>query len=272
MLTLTDQNIQDIINDVTEFHGYDFSQYAPASFKRRVQRLILMDRFKSVAEFRYTLRTDKEFAERFIEEVTVNVTEMFRDPFFYAALKEKVFPVLATYPYFRVWHAGCSTGEEVYSMAIFLHEANLLHKSMLYGTDLNPTVIEKARSGIFPLSMMKHNSENYIQAGGNRSFSEYYTARYGNAIFNPGFSKHMVFATHNLVSDHSFNQFHMIICRNVLIYFQKDLQARVLNLFDQSLESLGFLALGSKETIRFSSYAPLFNVVDNKARIWRKKT
>jgi chemotaxis protein methyltransferase CheR len=271
MLELTENIIQEIINDVLEYHGYDFSGYAEASFVRRIKRLLTIDRFTSIAEFRYKLRHDKEFAERFIEEVTVNVTEMFRDPFFFQAIREKVFPSLATYPYIKIWHAGCSTGEEVYSMAILLEEANLLHKSMLYATDLNPTVIDKARKGIFPLSAMKHNSSNYIASGGQKEFSSYYTARYGHAIFDQKLSKHMVYATHNLVSDSSFNQFHLIVCRNVLIYFQKDLQAKVLDLFTNSLEHLGYLGLGSKETIKFSPSNNAYTLVDNKAKIWRKK-
>jgi chemotaxis protein methyltransferase CheR len=271
MLLLTDNVINDIINDVLECHGYDFSEYAPASFARRVKRLLAVDRFTSIAEFRYRLRNDKEFAERFIEEVTVNVTEMFRDPFFFKSIKENIIPQLATYPYIKIWHAGCSTGDEVYSMAILLKEANLLHKSILYGTDLNAKVIRKARNGIFPLAAMQNNSENYINAGGQNEFSTYYVARYGHAIFDQSLSKHMVFATHNLVSDASFNQFHLIICRNVLIYFQRDLQNKVLRLFYQSLENLGYLALGSKETIKFSPISSVFTPVDYKARIWRKK-
>jgi chemotaxis protein methyltransferase CheR len=180
-----------------------------------------------------------------------------------------VLPLLATYPLIRIWHAGCSTGEEVYSMAILLKEANLLHKSLLYATDINPDVLGKAKAGIFPLSNMKQYSENYIYSGGREDFSAYYTTRYDYAKFDRELSQRMVFATHNLVSDGSFNQFQLIMCRNVMIYFEKCLQDRVLNLFDQSLEPLGFVALGAKETLRFSDIATQYKQL-GKEKIWRK--
>jgi chemotaxis protein methyltransferase CheR len=195
---------------------------------------------------------------------------MFRDPSFYQTLQTDVMPVLATYPLIRIWHAGCSTGEEVYSVAILLHEANLLHKSLLYATDINPDVLEKAKEGIFPLSQMKQYSENYIQAGGKQEFSSYYTSRYASAKFDMQLTKRMIFATHNLVSDRSFNEFQLILCRNVMIYFEKELQENVLRLFDQSLEHLGFLGLGAKETLRFSSMAGKYRQL-NKEKIWRKE-
>jgi len=188
---------------------------------------------------------------------------------FYKALREQVLPTLGTYPFIRIWHAGCSTGEEVYSMAILLKEANLFHKSLLYATDLNPQVLEKARKGIFPLSQMKQYSENYIQSGGTNEFSKYYTANYDKVKFDDSLREKMIFSTHNLVSDHSFNEFQLILCRNVLIYFDKDLQAKVFDLFEQSLDNLGYLALGSKETLRFSSIISRFKKID-KEKIWRK--
>jgi chemotaxis protein methyltransferase CheR len=188
---------------------------------------------------------------------------------FYEALRKEVLPVLATYPLIRIWHAGCSTGEEVYSMAILLQEANLLNKSLLYATDLNPDVLEKAKEGIFPASQMKQYSENYIAAGGQKEFSSYYTSRYDRAKFDKSLKSKMIFATHNLVSDRSFNEFQLILCRNVMIYFDKELQDRVLQLFDQSLEPLGFLALGSKETLRFSTIASSYKSA-SKEKIWRK--
>lgn len=259
-----------LLHDLLEIYGYDFSSYAKASLRRRMNRLYTLDRFPSFAEFRYRLRRDGVYLKRFVEEITVNVTEMFRDPAFYQVLRKEVLPTLATYPFIRIWHAGCATGEEVYSMAIMLHEANLLRKAILYATDLNPDVLEKAKTGIFPLSGMKQYSENYIQSGGTADFSSYYTSRYDYARFNREFSTKMVFATHNLVSDRSFNQFQLIMCRNVMIYFEKDLQDRVLHLFDQSLEPLCYLALGAKETLRFSGIAPQYQQV-GKEKIWRKK-
>ena len=266
---IKDEDVDVLLNDLLDAYGYDFTEYSKASLKRRIHRLFTLDKFPSFAELRYRVKNDEDYLKRFVEEITVNVTEMFRDPNFYEALRKEVLPVLATYPLIRIWHAGCSTGEEVYSMAILLHEANLLQKSLLYATDLNPDVLEKAKQGIFPLSQMKQYSENYILSGGKNDFSTYYTSRYDRAKFDKAFSKKMIFATHNLVSDRSFNEFQLILCRNVMIYFDKELQERVLQLFDQSLEPLGFLALGSKETLRFSSIAPAYKMI-SKEKIWRK--
>ena len=267
---IKDAEVDILLEDMLDIYGYDFHDYSKASLKRRIDRLFSLDKFPSFAEFRYRIRTDEAYLKRFVEEITVNVTEMFRDPSFYETLRKEVLPVLATYPLIRIWHAGCSTGEEVYSMAILLQEANLLHKSLLYATDLNPDVLEKAKKGIFPLSQLKLYSENYIEAGGRKEFSSYYTSRYDRAKFDSALSEKMIFATHNLVSDRSFNEFQLILCRNVMIYFDKDLQDRVLKLFDQSLESLGFLALGSKETLRFSEIASKYKQL-GKEKIWRKE-
>ena len=260
-----------MLNDLMEVYGYDFSDYAKASLKRRMQRLYALDQFPSFAEFRYRLRSDEVYLKRFVEEITVNVTEMFRDPSFYQVLRKEVLPTLATYPFIRIWHAGCSTGEEVYSTAILLQEMNLLKKAILYATDLNPDVLEKAKTGIFPLNTMKQYSENYILSGGMADFSTYYTSRYDYAKFNRELTDKMVFATHNLVSDGSFNQFQLIMCRNVMIYFEKRLQDRVLQLFDDSLEPLGYLALGAKETLRFSGIAAQYKQL-GKEKVWRKET
>ena len=258
-----------LLNDLLEVYGYDFNDYSKASLKRRMQRLFTLDKYPSFAEFRFRVRNDEVYLKRFVEEITVNVTEMFRDPEFYKVLRKEVLPTLATYPLIRIWHAGCSTGEEVYSMAILLQEANLLKKSLLYATDINPDVLEKAKAGIFPLSNMKQYSENYILSGGTHDFSAHYTTRYDYAKFNRDLTSRMVFATHNLVSDGSFNQFQLVMCRNVMIYFEKPLQDRVLNLFDQSLEPLGYIALGAKETLRFSGVASHYKQL-RKEKIWRK--
>jgi chemotaxis protein methyltransferase CheR len=266
---IRDEEVHILLTDMLDTYGYDFNDYAKASLKRRIDRLFTLDKFPSFAEFRYRIKSDEDYLKRFVEEITVNVTEMFRDPFFYEAMRKEVLPVLATYPLIRVWHAGCSTGEEVYSMAILLQEANLLQKSLLYATDINPEVLEKAKEGIFPLSQMKQYSENYILAGGKKEFSSYYTSRYDRAKFDRQLTQRMIFATHNLVSDGSFNEFQLILCRNVMIYFDKELQNRVLHLFDQSLQPLGFLALGAKETLRFSPLAFNYKSV-GKEKIWRK--
>ncbi|PWG82229.1 CheR family methyltransferase [Pararcticibacter amylolyticus] len=266
---LKDTDVETLLNDLLELYGYDFTEYSKASIKRRVNRLYILDRFLSFAEFRYRIKADPDYLKRFVEQITVTVTEMFRDPPFYKSLRENVLPTLGTYPFIRIWHAGCSSGEEVYSMAVLLEEANLLHKSLLYATDINPEVLDKARKGIFSLAHMKQYSENYISSGGKKEFSQYYTANYDKVIFDDRFRKKMIFSTHNLVSDRSFNVFQLILCRNVLIYFDKDLQTRVFDLFEESLENLGFLALGSKETLRFSNIAARFKQTD-KEKIWRK--
>lgn len=266
---IKEEEVDILLNDLLDVYGYDFNDYSRASLKRRINRLYALDKFPSFAEFRFRIRKDEDYLKRFVEEITVNVTEMFRDPLFYKCLRTDILRALATYPLIRIWHAGCSTGEEVYSMAIILKEANLLHKSLLYATDLNPDVLDRAKKGIFPLSHMKLYSENYIQSGGMLDFSSYYTAKYDHAKFDQELSSKMIFATHNLVSDRSFNEFQLIMCRNVMIYFDKDLQERVLTLFDQSLEGLGYLALGTKETLRFSPIASRFKQVDNQ-KLWRK--
>lgn len=267
--TISDEEVDILLDDLFEVHGYDFTDYSRASLKRRINRLYDLDRFPSFAEFRYRVKSQPDYLKRFVEEITVNVTEMFRDPSFYKTLRDEILPILATYPFIRIWHAGCSTGEEVYSMAIMLHEANLLHKSLLYATDINPDVLQKGMDSIFPLSHMKQYSENYILSGGKADFSSYYTAKYNRARFSQQLRSKIIFATHNLVSDRSFNEFQIILCRNVLIYFDRHLQDRVFSLFDESLEPLGFLALGTKETIRFSSIADRYKQLD-KEKIWRK--
>ncbi|RYG53122.1 MAG: protein-glutamate O-methyltransferase CheR [Chitinophagaceae bacterium] len=269
-MDLIDDELEILLADLLDLHGYDFNNYSRASLLRRVRRLMQLDKFSGFADFRMRILTDKDYIKRFIEEITVNVTEMFRDPSFYVTLRKKVLPELATHPFIRIWHAGCSTGEEVYSMAILLYEAGLLDRTLIYATDINPDVVEEAKKGIFSLSLMKQYSENYIKAGGLEDFSYFYTAQYSKVIFKEQLRKRIIFATHNLVSDASFNEFQLILCRNVLIYFDKELQDRVLQTFDNSLEPEGFLALGSKETLRFSGIGNRY-VQMSPEKIWRKK-
>ncbi len=268
---VNDDEVNILLQDIKKKYGYDFLQYSSASVKRRINRLIDFDHFPSFAEFRYEILKDENYFERFLQEFTVNVTEMFRDPTFYNALRDKVLPQLATYPHIKIWHAGCSTGEEVYSMAILLKEEGLLDRSLIYATDINQSVIESAKSGIFPLQSMKLNTENYLAAKGKSDFSDYYTAAYGNALFDESLKKKMVFSIHNLVTDQSFNEFHLIICRNVLIYFNQELQNRAFCLFNESLGNNGFLALGSKESLMFSSCKDKYVDVNKKEKIWKKK-
>lgn len=266
---ISDEQVEVLLSDLLEQYGYDFTGYSRASLKRRIVRLYGLDKALSFAEFRYRISNDQVYFKRFVEQITVNVTEMFRDPEFFKKLREEVLPKLGTYPFIRIWLAGCSTGEEAYSISILLKELNLLHKSLIYATDLNPTVLEKAAQSMFAMSQMKQYSENYILSGGTKDFSSYYTANYSLAKFNDDLKHKIIFSTHNLVSDHSFNEFQLILCRNVLIYFDRELQHKVLNLFDESLEDLGYLALGTKETLNFSDIANKYRRLDAE-KIWRK--
>ena len=262
--------ITSLLTKAAGYYGYDFTGYAAASIRRRVEAFYIKGRHNSFNEMQERLLSDRSYFMHFAEEITVNVTEMFRDPLFFKNLRENILPVLATYPFIRIWHAGCSTGEEVYSMAILLRETNLLHKSILYATDINQSVLEKAKTGIFPVSAMQQNSDNYIKSGGTNDFSNYYHSNYNAVKFDSSLSERMIFSNHNLTSDESFNEFQLILCRNVLIYFTRELQARVTTLFDKSLDSLGYLALGSKESLRFSPIASHYKQEDNKEKIWRK--
>jgi chemotaxis protein methyltransferase CheR len=268
-LAISDEQVEILLADLLEQYGYDFTGYSRASLKRRITRLYSLDKALSFAEFRYRINNDSAYFKRFVEQITVNVTEMFRDPAFFKTLRDLVLPKLGTYPFIRIWLAGCSTGEEAYSISIVLKELNLLHKSLIYATDLNPIVLEKAAQSMFAMSQMKQYSENYILSGGTKDFSSYYTANYSLAKFDDELKSKIIFSTHNLVSDHSFNEFQLILCRNVLIYFDKDLQNKVLNLFDESLEELGYLALGTKETLNFSQIAQKYKRLPLD-KIWRK--
>lgn len=266
---ITDEHVEILLSDLLEQYGYDFTGYSRASLKRRISRLYSLDKVLSFAEFRYKILNDQVYFKRFVEQITVNVTEMFRDPSFFKTLREEVLPKLGTYPFIRIWLAGCSTGEEAYSISIILKELNLLHKSLIYATDLNPAVLERAAQSMFAMSQMKQYSENYILSGGTKDFSSYYTASYSLAKFDDELKRKIIFSTHNLVSDRSFNEFQLILCRNVLIYFERDLQHNVLDLFDSSLEDLGYLALGTKETIEFSRIAKKYKRLPGE-KIWRK--
>ncbi|MES2544570.1 MAG: protein-glutamate O-methyltransferase CheR [Bacteroidota bacterium] len=264
-----EHHLQQFINEIYDAYGYDFGGYSHASFKRRLERVYQLDGFTSFQEFLYKIKNDTDYLTYVIEEITVNVTEMFRDPSFYKVLREEILPALRSKPFIRIWHAGCSTGQEVYSMAILLSEEGLLPKTIIYATDINQAVLESAKKGVFSLRLMKEYAENYREAGGKKDFSEYYIANYGLAKFDKGLSEKMVFSQHNLVSDSSFNEFDLILCRNVMIYFDKDLQDRVLHLFDDSLAKLGYLALGTKETLKFTSVQKNFQQL-RKEKIWKK--
>lgn len=270
-LALHTEDLNEIINILFHRHGYDFSNYTKASLLRRVNRFVSEIKAKSVYDLKFRLLNDEDVFKQFLQEVTVNVTELFRDPLYYKAIREQVLPVLASYPIIKIWHAGCSTGEEVFSMCILLHEAGLLNRTRLYATDINPINLAKAKNGIIPLGNMKDYTTNYLKSGGKESFSDYYSARYNHAIIKEYLRKKIIFSQHNLVSDSVFNEFQFISCRNVMIYFDKTLQERVLKLFHDSLSPLGFLGLGFKETLLFSTLNEEYSIVNKEAKIYRRK-
>ena len=252
-------------------YGYDFRNYAKASIKRRILQRLSLSGLKTISEMQHKILYDKQFFEILIQDISINVTEMFRDPSFYKAVREKVIPVLKELSFIKVWHAGCATGEEVYSMTILLKEEGLYDKTTIYATDFNEGVIKKAKDGIYPADRLKEYTYNYQKAGGQSSFTDYYTARYEYALINKSLKKNIVFADHNLVTDGVFGEMNMIMCRNVLIYFNRDLQNRVIRLFKDSLCKNGFLCLGSKESIRFSEYSDDFENFARKEKIYRKR-
>ena len=262
--------IELLLEGVYRHYGFDFRSYAYASIRRRLWRRIEAEGLKTVSALQEKLLHEPSMMERVLLDLSINVTAMFRDPSFYLAFRQQVVPLLRTYPFIRIWHAGCSTGEEVYSMAILLEEEGLYERARIYATDINEVVVHRARAGIFPLDRMQEYTENYIRAGGTRSFSEYYTAKYDGALFSPQLQRNVVFSQHNLVTDRSFAEFNVILCRNVLIYFDRDLQARVHGLFHESLVHLGILCLGSKESLRLSRYEDAYEELSAPERIYRK--
>jgi chemotaxis protein methyltransferase CheR len=251
-------------------YGFDFREYAKASLKRRVWRRIAAERLTSISGLQERVLHDPACMERLLLDLSINVTAMFRDPSFYRSFREHAVPILRTYPFTRIWVAGCSTGEEVYSLSILLDEEGLSERARIYATDINEAVLERARIGVFPLEKMQEYTQNYIRAGGSRAFSEYYSAAYDGAQFDRSLVRNVVFAQHNLVSDGSFNEFHAIVCRNVMIYFDRSLQDRVHELFHESLALRGVLALGHKETIRFTRFADAYEELDPDERLYRK--
>ncbi|MDZ8052844.1 MAG: CheR family methyltransferase [Aulosira sp. ZfuVER01] len=269
-LDLEDIEIQLLLEGIYRYYGLDFRNYALASLKRRIWNTVQSENLTTISGLQEKVLHDRECMERFLLNLSVHVTAMFRDSSFYLAFRNKVIPLLKTYPFIRIWHAGCSTGEEVYSMAILLQEEGLYHRSRLYATDMNEMVLRKARDGIFPLELMQQYTHNYLQSGGKTYFSEYYTAAYDGAIFRSSLRENIVFSPHNLVTDSSFNEFHVILCRNVLIYFDKSLQARVHNLLYESLIRFGILGLGRQESLRFTPYEKQYEVLDGREKLYRR--
>lgn len=260
-----------LLEAIHRHYGFDFRGYAPASMRRRLHKRRTDEGLESLSQLQHLVLHDEAAMERLLLDLSINVTAMFRDPGFYAAFREQVVPLLRTYPFFRIWHAGCSTGEEVYSMAILLHEEGLLDRARIYATDMNEAVLERARRGIFPVEQMKEHTANYVRAGGQAAFSDYYLAKYDGALFHRFLTEHTVFARHNLVQDGPFNEFHVIVCRNVMIYFDETLQSKVHAMFHDSLVRRGVLALGAKESLRFTPYEDRYTDVDRRWRIYRKR-
>jgi chemotaxis protein methyltransferase CheR len=259
-----------LLEAIHRHHGFDFRSYAYASLKRRLWKHMEAHAIDTISGLQQRVLHDHVAMDALLMDLSVCVTAMFRDPTFYLAFREKVVPLMRTYPFIRVWHAGCATGEEVYSMAILLHEEGLYERARIYATDINESLLEVARAGIFPLEKMQEYTQNYLQGGGRRSFSEYYTAAYDGALFTPALSKNIVFAQHNLVTDRSFSEFNVILCRNVMIYFDRELQGRVHQLFYESLPVYGVLALGNKESLRFSPVEQCYEELDAREKIFRK--
>jgi len=265
---ISHEQLMNLTSFIKNIHGFDFSNYSPASLKRRVTRIMQLQKL-SLFDLRTLLTNDLDYFESFLIEITVNVTEMFRDPAFYKSVAEQIIPYLRSYQRIKVWNAGCSTGEELYSFAILFAEEQLYDRSFFYGTDINSDVLEFAKNGIYDLQKMKQYSENYQKTGALHTLSEYYTARYDAASINRSLKKNVLFSAHNLASDGVFNEFQLISCRNVLIYFNTTLQKKVIELFYNSLANFGFLCLGSKETLR-SEEIGRFKVIDKKNNIYQK--
>lgn len=250
--------------------GYDYRDYSYNSIKRRVWHRIHAEKLTSITGLLDKVLHDPGCLKRLIADFSINVTEMFRDPDFFLKFRETVIPILRTYPTIRIWHAGCSTGEEVFSMAILLHEEGIYEKAKIYATDISSDVLKIAKSGIFPLENMKKYTNNYIASGGKNSFSDYYQVTNNAVKFDPYLTKNVVFAQHNLVTDRSFNEFQVILCRNVLIYFNKELQQKVHSLFYESLGMFGYLGLGDKETIRYTKMESCYETICKGQKIYKK--
>jgi chemotaxis protein methyltransferase CheR len=260
-----------LLEGVYRKYGYDFRNYSKASIRRRVQRRMNLEEISSISALQERVLYDKTFFETLLLDFSITVTEMFRDPGFFKSLRHDIFPLLRQGTHIKIWHAGCSTGEEVYSMAILLKEEGLYDRARIYATDLNEKVLHMAKDGIYSLKVMQQSSRNYIASGGAHSFSSYCTTKYDHIIIDRELKRNIIFSDHNLAQDSSFGEMDMIVCRNVLIYFDKKLQNRVLALFEESLASGGFLCLGSKESIRFADCFSNFHEAVKAQKIYVKK-
>ena len=268
---ITEQEIAQLLEVVKKRYGYDFTNYSQAHIKRRIVNRMMLSQIEDINFLIKTVDTDELMAANLLQDLSITVTEMFRDPPFYQSVREHVILYLKTYPYIKIWHAGCSTGEEVYSMAILLQEEGVYDRTTIYATDFNARVLKHGKEGIYSHENMRDYTANYQRAGGKESFSKYYTSSYDHAIMDQSLKKNIVWANHNLVTDSVFAEVHMVICRNVLIYFNRDLQSRVQQLFYDSLVNSGILCLGSKESLRFTHLVDQYSEIDKKYRIFKKR-
>jgi chemotaxis protein methyltransferase CheR len=251
-------------------YGYDFRDYARTSVRRRIANIMRQEELSTISALQEKVLHDRGCWDRFLNGISVNVSAMFRDPGFFLAFRRHAVPVLRTYPFIRIWQAGCSLGEEAYSLAILLEEEGLYDRSLIYATDINELTLRQARDGIYPAELMQKYTQNYLIAGGQRSFSEYYTARYDFAILRPTLQRNIVFSQHNLVSDGPFNEFNVILCRNVMIYFNRALQERTHQLFHDSLGMFGILGLGSRESLRFMPQEQMYEPLVPNEKLYRR--
>lgn len=270
MMDTSENEITALLEAISQQYGYDFRQYSRAHISRRISNRMSLSGIKSIAELQERILRDPVFASLMVQDLSITVTEMFRDPDFYKALREKVIPILKTYAFVRLWHAGCSTGEEVYSMAILLKEEGIYDRTTIYATDFNQVAIDKAREGIYSNKSIKDYTINYQKTGGKEHFSKYYISDYERVIMDQSLKKNIVWANHSLVTDSVFAEMHIILCRNVLIYFNRDLQNKVQQLFFNSLNNGGILCLGSKESLRFTDFENDYAELDKKQRIFKK--
>lgn len=271
-MTLEQIEIHLLLEAIYLRYGYDFSGYTQDTISRRIIQMLSKDNIETVAGMTEKILHEQDYFEKFVYEMSITVTEMFRDPSVYSALRTQVIPLLKTYPFVNIWHAGCATGQEVYSMAILLKEEGLYDRARIYATDINDAALQTAREGIYPVDQIPLYTRNYQKAGGTGSFADYYFAKYDNAKIDKSLKENITFASHNLVTDQVFAEMHLILCRNVFIYFGKDLQNHVFKLFKDSLCRGGILCLGNSESMSFSDIESDFYSFIDGEKIYRKKT
>jgi chemotaxis protein methyltransferase CheR len=268
--TLESLEIDLLLEAAYRQYGYDFRGYARSSLRRRVLSIMRNEGLSTVSALQDRILHDRTAWERFLHGISVNVSAIFRDPAFFLAFRQLAIPLLRTYPFIRIWQAGASHGEEAYSLAIVLEEEGLYQRSLIYSTDINDAALHAAREGIYPADLMQRYTQNYVQAGGTRSFSEYYTARYDYALMRPSLRENIVFSQHNLVSDGPFNEFNVVLCRNVMIYFTRPVQERVLQLLHGSLGKFGILGLGTGESLRLTALEPLYERLGGAQKLYKR--